>query len=70
MMNFFFPQIGPVREYLEMLCDNPKLKFLVFAYHHNMMDGVEQTLWDKGIKFIRIDGNTKGIDRQVSRLDR
>ncbi|XP_005106506.1 DNA annealing helicase and endonuclease ZRANB3 [Aplysia californica] len=58
-------KIGPVREYLEMLCENSKLKFLVFAYHHNMMDGIAQTLWDKNIKFVRIDGHTRAADRQA-----
>ncbi|KAH9519017.1 Swi SNF matrix associated, actin dependent regulator of chromatin [Bulinus truncatus] len=57
-------KIGPVREYIEMLCDNERLKFLVFAYHHDMMNGVEQVLWEKNVKFVRIDGNTKSVDRQ------
>ncbi|XP_071080928.1 DNA annealing helicase and endonuclease ZRANB3-like [Haliotis cracherodii] len=56
-------KIGPVKEYLEMLCDNSSLKFLIFAYHHVMMNGIQQTLWDKKVKFIRIDGSTKPDDR-------
>ncbi|CAL1546880.1 unnamed protein product [Lymnaea stagnalis] len=58
-------KIGPVREYIEMLCDNEELKFLVFAYHHDMMNGVQQTLWEKKVKFVRIDGTTKSLDRQA-----
>ncbi|XP_067682892.1 DNA annealing helicase and endonuclease ZRANB3-like [Haliotis asinina] len=56
-------KIGPVKEYLEMLCDNSSLKFLIFAYHHVMMNGIQQTLWDKKIKFIRIDGSVKPDER-------
>ncbi|KAL8559599.1 hypothetical protein ACOMHN_008310 [Nucella lapillus] len=58
-------KIGPAREYIQMLCENANLKFLVFAYHHAMMDGLQQTLWDKKIKFVRIDGQTKPSDRQL-----
>ena len=63
-VNISFPHFPG--EYLEMLCDNPKLKFLVFCYHHAMMDGVSQTLWDKGVKYVRIDGTVKGVDRQAA----
>ncbi|KAL5009114.1 hypothetical protein ScPMuIL_014695 [Solemya velum] len=56
-------KIGPVREYVEMLCENSQLKFLVFAYHHSMMNGVQQSLWEKRVKFIRIDGETKPSER-------
>ncbi|KAK7505565.1 hypothetical protein BaRGS_00003310 [Batillaria attramentaria] len=58
-------KIGPAREYVQMLCENANLKFLVFAYHHCMMDGIQQTLWDKKVKFVRIDGSTKPSDRQL-----
>ncbi|XP_076443122.1 DNA annealing helicase and endonuclease ZRANB3-like [Babylonia areolata] len=58
-------KVGPAREYIQMLCENASLKFLVFAYHHTMMDGLQQTLWDRKIKFVRIDGQTKASDRQL-----
>ena len=61
----FVFQIGPAKEYIEMLCDNPNLKFLVFAYHHSMMNGLSQSLYDKKIKFIRIDGDTPPSERPV-----
>ena len=48
-----------------MLCDNPNLKFLVFAYHHSMMNGLCQSLYDKKVKFIRIDGDTPPSERPV-----
>ena len=49
-----------------MLCDNPNLKFLVFGYHHAMMNGLSQLLYDKKVKFIRIDGDTPPSERPVS----
>ncbi|BFZ17035.1 hypothetical protein BsWGS_20074 [Bradybaena similaris] len=58
-------KVGPVREYMEMLCEDDQLKFLVFAYHHDMMDGIQQTLSERKVKFVRIDGNTRSSDRQV-----
>lgn len=58
-------QIGPVREYVKMLCENRGLKFLVFAYHHCMMDGIAEELYDLNIKYIRIDGQTVGSERPV-----
>ncbi|XP_052270914.1 DNA annealing helicase and endonuclease ZRANB3-like isoform X3 [Dreissena polymorpha] len=56
-------KIGPAKEYVEMLCENPKLKFLVFAYHHAMMNGLSESLHDKHVKFIRIDGETPPSER-------
>ncbi|XP_060588845.1 DNA annealing helicase and endonuclease ZRANB3-like [Ruditapes philippinarum] len=56
-------KIGPAKEYIEMLCENRKLKFLVFAYHHDMMNGLSESLHDKNIKFIRIDGETPPSER-------
>ncbi len=48
-----------------MLCQNKGLKFLVFAFHHNMMDGIAEELHDNKMKYIRIDGNTAPQDRPV-----
>lgn len=48
-----------------MLCDNKNLKFLVFAYHHSMMNGLQQTLMEHDVKFVRIDGDTKPSERQL-----
>ncbi|XP_061173835.1 DNA annealing helicase and endonuclease ZRANB3-like [Saccostrea echinata] len=58
-------KIGPARDYVAMLCDNKNLKFLVFAYHHAMMNGLQQTLMEHDVKFVRIDGETKPSDRQL-----
>ena len=59
-------QIGPVKEYVKMLADNHGLKFIVFAHHHVMMDGVAEQLHDNDLKYIRIDGNTEQRERPVS----
>ena len=48
-----------------MLCENQGLKFLVFAYHHAMMDAIQEELHDSKVNFIRIDGNTPNQDRPV-----
>ncbi len=48
-----------------MLCQNKGLKFLVFAFHHNMMDGIAEELHDSKMKYIRIDGKTPPQDRPV-----
>lgn len=65
MLWFYFVQIGPAKEYVEMLCENQKLKFLVFAYHRAMMNGLSESLHDKHVKFIRIDGETPPSERPV-----
>ena len=49
-----------------MLCENKDLKFIVFAFHRQMLDGITEQLIDSSVKFIRIDGSTVGHDRPVS----
>ncbi len=49
-----------------MLCDNQGLKFIVFAFHHVMMDGVAEKLHDEKVEYIRIDGQTPPQERPVS----
>lgn len=39
-------------------------KMIVFAHHHKVLDKVQEFLCDKGVGFIRIDGNTLDSDRQ------
>ena len=53
---------------MKMLCENKGLKFLIFAYHHNMMDGIAEELHDTNLKYIRIDGHTAAQERPVSNL--
>ena len=36
-----------------------KEKFIVFAYHHEMLDSLEELCKNKKIEYMRIDGTTK-----------
>ena len=42
-------------EFLETLIDN-KVKFLVFAHHYEVMDGIEEAIAKRKISYIRVDG--------------
>ncbi|QCE13972.1 SWI/SNF-related matrix-associated actin-dependent regulator of chromatin subfamily A-like protein 1 [Vigna unguiculata] len=39
-------------------------KMIIFAHHHKVLDGVQEFVCEKGINFVRIDGNTLARDRQ------
>ncbi|XP_015571924.1 DNA annealing helicase and endonuclease ZRANB3 [Ricinus communis] len=39
-------------------------KMIIFAHHHKVLDGVQELIFEKGIGFVRIDGNTLPRDRQ------
>ncbi|KAL2340723.1 hypothetical protein Fmac_008663 [Flemingia macrophylla] len=39
-------------------------KMIIFAHHHKVLDGVQAFICEKGISFVRIDGNTLARDRQ------
>ncbi|KAI9117591.1 hypothetical protein K1719_011757 [Acacia pycnantha] len=39
-------------------------KMIIFAHHHKVLDRVQEFVCEKGISFIRIDGNTLARDRQ------
>ncbi|CAH8503310.1 unnamed protein product [Heterobilharzia americana] len=43
-------------------CDH---KFLLFAHHTHVLDGLDKSLSEKGIRFIRIDGRTNSEQRSV-----
>lgn len=57
-------QIKAVQQYVADLLENDE-KFLIFAHHQCLLDGVEQCLRRKKVKFIRIDGNTAPHERQA-----
>ncbi|PQM42362.1 DNA annealing helicase and endonuclease ZRANB3 isoform X2 [Prunus yedoensis var. nudiflora] len=44
--------------------DSSSHKMLIFAHHHKVLDGVQEFICEKGIGFVRIDGNTLATDRQ------
>ncbi|CAK7323249.1 unnamed protein product [Dovyalis caffra] len=39
-------------------------KMIIFVHHHKVLDGVQKFLCEKGVGFVRIDGNTLPSDRQ------
>ncbi|KAK7304668.1 hypothetical protein VNO77_42553 [Canavalia gladiata] len=39
-------------------------KMIIFAHHHKVLDGIQELICEKGISFVRIDGNTLARDRQ------
>ena len=51
-------KIEGVYEYISDLLDTGE-KFIVFAYHYEMLDRLEFLMNEKKIEYIRIDGNTK-----------
>uniref|UniRef100_A0A061SCW0 SWI/SNF-related matrix-associated actin-dependent regulator of chromatin subfamily A-like protein 1 n=1 Tax=Tetraselmis sp. GSL018 TaxID=582737 RepID=A0A061SCW0_9CHLO len=56
-------KIAAVQEYVNDLLENEE-KFLIFAHHQCLLDGIEQCLRKKRVKFIRIDGSTASHERQ------
>ena len=48
---------------MDILASNSDEKIIVFGYHHEMMDAVEDVLKKSKIDYIRIDGKTKQSDR-------
>ena len=52
-----------VCEYISDILSDSEEKIIVFAYHHEMMNCVEELLKKQNIDYIRIDGSTKQSDR-------
>ncbi|KAF5187160.1 Pentatricopeptide repeat-containing protein [Thalictrum thalictroides] len=44
--------------------DNISHKMIIFAHHLKVLDGVQNFICERDIKFVRIDGNTLARDRQ------
>ena len=51
-------KINGVKEYISDIID-AKEKFIVFAYHYEMLNSLEELCKNKKIDYMRIDGNTK-----------
>lgn len=54
----------PVLKYLEEIV-NRNVKCLVFAHHREMLESLEEFFIKKGVKCVRIDGNTTAGKRQA-----
>ena len=52
-----------VCEYVSDILSDSEEKIIVFAYHHEMMNCIEELLKKQNIDYIRIDGSTKQSDR-------
>ena len=57
-------KIEGVKEYISDIID-AKEKFIVFAYHHDMLNSLEELCKKKNVEYIRIDGNTKQETRYL-----
>ena len=55
-------KINGVKEYISDIID-AKEKFIIFAYHYEMLNSLEELCKNKKIDYIRIDGNTKQESR-------
>ncbi|XAR50004.1 DNA helicase [Bertholletia excelsa] len=47
-------------------CSLSSHKMIIFAHHHKVLDRVQEFVCEKGIEFVRIDGKTSAVDRQLA----
>ncbi|NWU94009.1 ZRAB3 endonuclease, partial [Upupa epops] len=56
-------QAGAVKEYIKMMLENDKLKFLVFAHHLSMLQACTEAVIENKVRYIRIDGSVPSAER-------
>uniref|UniRef100_A0A8D0C7P2 Zinc finger RANBP2-type containing 3 n=1 Tax=Salvator merianae TaxID=96440 RepID=A0A8D0C7P2_SALMN len=54
---------GAVKDYIKMLLENDKLKFLVFAHHLSMLQACTEAVIESKVRYIRIDGSVPSAER-------
>ncbi|XP_051884285.1 DNA annealing helicase and endonuclease ZRANB3 isoform X2 [Pristis pectinata] len=54
---------GAVKDYIKMMLENKKLKFLVFAYHLAMLQACTEAVVETKVRYVRIDGNVPSSER-------
>ncbi|XP_030065313.1 DNA annealing helicase and endonuclease ZRANB3 [Microcaecilia unicolor] len=54
---------GAVKEYIKMMLENDKLKFLVFAHHLTMLQAATEAVIESKARYIRIDGSVPSSER-------
>ncbi|KAL8183241.1 UNVERIFIED_CONTAM: Swi SNF matrix associated, actin dependent regulator of chromatin [Gekko kuhli] len=54
---------GAVKDYIKMLLENDKLKFLVFAHHLIMLQACTEAVIESKARYIRIDGSVPSAER-------
>ncbi|NXF81769.1 ZRAB3 endonuclease, partial [Sclerurus mexicanus] len=54
---------GAVKDYIKMMLENDKLKFLVFAHHLSMLQACTEAAIESKVRYIRIDGSVPSAER-------
>ncbi|XP_076159650.1 DNA annealing helicase and endonuclease ZRANB3 [Alosa pseudoharengus] len=54
---------GAVKDYIKMMLENEKLKFLVFAHHLTMLQACTEAVIEAKAGYIRIDGSVPSSER-------
>uniref|UniRef100_A0A8C5R5Z1 Zinc finger RANBP2-type containing 3 n=1 Tax=Leptobrachium leishanense TaxID=445787 RepID=A0A8C5R5Z1_9ANUR len=54
---------GAVKDYIKMMLENEKLKFLVFAHHLSMLQACTEAVIESKVRYIRIDGSVPSAER-------
>ncbi|KAI1899764.1 hypothetical protein AGOR_G00065110 [Albula goreensis] len=54
---------GAVKDYIKMMLENEKLKFLVFAHHLTMLQACTEAVIEAKARYIRIDGSVPSSER-------
>ncbi|XP_053554213.1 DNA annealing helicase and endonuclease ZRANB3 isoform X2 [Bombina bombina] len=54
---------GAVKDYIKMMLENDKLKFLVFAHHLTMLQACTEAVIEGKVRYIRIDGSVPSSER-------
>ncbi|NXO01336.1 ZRAB3 endonuclease, partial [Rhinopomastus cyanomelas] len=54
---------GAVKDYIKMMLENDKLKFLIFAHHLSMLQACTEAVIEKKVRYIRIDGSVPSAER-------
>ncbi|XP_066431242.1 DNA annealing helicase and endonuclease ZRANB3 isoform X2 [Eleutherodactylus coqui] len=54
---------GAVKDYIKMMLENEKLKFLVFGHHLSMLQACTEAAIESKARYIRIDGSVPSAER-------
>ncbi|NXV99099.1 ZRAB3 endonuclease, partial [Fregetta grallaria] len=54
---------GAVKDYIKMMLENDKLKFLVFAHHLSMLQACTEAVIENKVRYVRIDGSVPSVER-------
>ncbi|KAG7467329.1 hypothetical protein MATL_G00152150 [Megalops atlanticus] len=54
---------GAVKDYIKMMLENERLKFLVFAHHLTMLQACTEAVIEAKARYVRIDGSVPSSER-------